>query len=160
MSTTTPDMPDTPHLSEMEKRLLNAFQDDFPLVPNPYAAAARELGIEEAEIMDILESLRERGILDRIGPLFRPHRVGWSTLAAMNVPPERLERVADIISANSRVNHNYERDHGFNLWFVVTAPDKETVEEVLGQITDETGIVPLSLPLEEAYHINLGFTLP
>ena len=154
-----PDSTDAPRLSEMEKRILNAFQDGFPLVPDPYAAMARELGTEEAEIMEILDSLRERGILDRIGPLLRPHRAGWSTLAAMNVPSERLEQVADMVSTNPHVNHNYERDHEFNLWFVVTAPDKEAVEGVLRSLAQETGLDALNLPLEEAYHINLGFPL-
>ncbi len=160
MTLPLPDTTDTPRLSEIEKRLLNTFQDGFPLVPDPYAAMARELGIEEAEVMEILDNLRESGILDRIGPLFRPHRAGWSTLAAMNVPRERLEQVADMVSANPHVNHNYERDHEFNLWFVVTAPDREAVEDVLHGLTRETGLDALNLPLEEAYHINLGFTLP
>jgi hypothetical protein len=55
------------------------------------------------------------------------------------------------------VNHNYEREHAFNLWFVVTAPSREAVEAALREINAATGLEVLDLPLEEAYHIDLGF---
>jgi hypothetical protein len=57
------------------------------------------------------------------------------------------------------VNHNYEREHGFNLWFVLAAPDAERVAEVLDEIATRTGIPVMNLPLEEAFHIDLGFPL-
>ena len=57
------------------------------------------------------------------------------------------------------VNHNYEREHHFNLWFVITAEDQSQLENILNLMQKQTGIVILSLPMEQEYHIDLGFPL-
>lgn len=146
-------------LNPLHKALLDGFQRDFPLEPRPYAAIAERLGCGEEVVIDMLRSLRESGLVSRIGPVFAPHRAGASTLAAMAVPPDRLEEVAAMVSGYEEVNHNYEREHRFNLWFVVTAPDSTRVETVLDEIGRRTGLEVLDLPLEQAFHIDLGFPL-
>lgn len=148
-----------PKLSELERRLLNDYQRDFPLSSAPYAQIARELGVSERKVLDSLASLQNRGMISRVGPVLRPNRVGASTLAAIAVPEHRLERVARCVSAYTEVNHNYEREHRFNLWFVVTASDRQRINEVLEEIRNETGLRVLDLPMEQAYHIDLGFAL-
>ena len=146
-------------LSALERRLLNDYQRGFPLSPTPYADIAADLGVGEAEVLACLDSLSRRGMISRIGPVFQPRRTGASTLAAMAVPVDRLEPVADLVSAYPEVNHNYEREHQFNLWFVVTASTRERVTEVLAEIRDRTGLRVLDLPMERQYHIDLGFPL-
>lgn len=147
-------------LGEAEKRLINRFQRGFPLSPRPFAEAARALGMTEDAVLAMLADLGAAGVVDRVGPVMAPHRAGWSTLAAMSVPSERLAEVAAIVSADPHVNHNYEREHAFNLWFVVTAPDQDQVADVLAGIAARTGLEVMDLPLLESYHINLGFPLP
>jgi DNA-binding Lrp family transcriptional regulator len=88
-----------------------------------------------------------------------PHKAGWSTLAAMAVPPRRLEQVAELVSSYPEVNHNYEREHRLNLWFVVTGPDVQHVGSVLQAIEARSGLPVLDLPLVEAYRLDLGFPL-
>ena len=88
-----------------------------------------------------------------------PHRAGWSTLAAMVVPEDELDGSRGLVSAYPEVNHNYEREHEFNLWFVVAAPSRERVAAVLCEIETRTGLPVLDLPLEEAYRLDLGFPL-
>ena len=117
------------------------------------------VGVGEAEVITGLEGLRERGAISRVGPVLRPQRVGASTLAAMAVPPERLEAVAELVNGYTEVNHNYEREHRFNLWFVATAPDEERLHAVLDEIEARTGCEVLDLPMVEDYHIDLGFKL-
>lgn len=146
-------------LSDFEVRLVNAYQRGFPLAPRPYAEMARTLGASEDTVLATVEDLRRRGILDRVGAVFAPHRAGWSTLAAMAVPPHRLDEVAAIVSRHEHVNHNYEREHVFNLWFVVAAADEAEVRAVLDDIAEETGLSVMDLPLEAPYHIDLGFKL-
>jgi DNA-binding Lrp family transcriptional regulator len=146
-------------LSALEKCLLNEYQRGFPLCDSPYAEIGRQLGVSEAEVIDTLRSLQQRGLISRVGPVFRPNRAGASTLAAMAVPEERLDAVAALVSACDEVNHNYEREHHFNLWFVVTAPDEERVRAVLDDIEARTGIAVLDLPLECSFYIDLGFPL-
>ncbi len=146
-------------LSQLEKRLLDEFQRDFPLSPRPYAEIAARLDTDEETVISALARLTEGKFISRIGAVVTPHRAGWSTLAAMSVPPERLDRVADLISARTEVNHNYEREHPYNLWFVVTGRDRRHVEEVLDEIQRDAGLPALNLPMKESYRLNLGFPL-
>ncbi len=145
--------------NHIEQHLLNDWQRDLPLEPRPYARMAEQLGISEAEVIDGLEILKKQRAISRVGAVVRPGTIGTSTLAAMAVPQDRLEDVAEWVSAYDEVNHNYERDHHFNLWFVVTASDADALNNVLAVIEDECGLPVMRLPLVEAYHIDLGFEL-
>jgi len=140
-------------------RLLNEFQRDFPLVPAPFAELARRLDSDEATVLATLADLQREGSLSRVGAVFAPRSVGASTLAALAVPPARLEEVAAQVSGHIGINHNYEREHRYNLWFVATAADQPALDALLADIGHDTGFPPIALPLLEEYHIDLGFDL-
>jgi len=148
-----------PGLDETDRRLLNDFQRGFPLSARPYEEIGGRLGISESEVLARLSRLETVGAVSRVGPVLTPKRVGASTLAAMAVPPERLESVAELVNGYPEVNHNYEREHRLNLWFVLTAEDRDRLDRVLAEIARETGIEVLDLPMLEEYHIDLGFRL-
>lgn len=153
--------PDTPAtmLDAAALRLVNAYQHQLPVCSRPFAAMAEALGTNEAQVLGTLQALAERGIVSRVGPVFEHRRAGASTLAALAVPPARLEAVAGQVNGYREVNHNYEREHHWNLWFVVTAPDAAAVDAVLQGIADATGVAPISLPMVHPFHIDLGFPL-
>ncbi|MCP4329657.1 MAG: Lrp/AsnC family transcriptional regulator [Alphaproteobacteria bacterium] len=146
-------------LDRFGRDLLDGFQRDLPLTPRPFAEIADRLGVAEDDVLDGLRRLTEAGAVSRVGAVVAPHSVGWSTLAAMAVPAERLEDVAASVSAIPEVNHNYQREHRFNLWFVVTGCDRDHVAAVLDGIEARSGCQVLDLPLLESYHIDLGFDL-
>ena len=146
-------------MNELDQHLLNDFQRNLPLVARPYAAMAEKLGVSEQEVIERLGALQQDGTISRVGAVIRPHSVGVSTLAAMAVPTERLEEVAAMISAYAEVNHNYEREHDFNLWFVVTADREQRLRDVLADMEQRSGLKVLDLPLLEDFHIDLGFDL-
>lgn len=145
--------------ANLEFRLLNDYQHDFPLVAAPFATMAAALGVSETDVLDTLARLQERGTVSRVGAVFRPRSIGASTLAALAVPEGELERVAQMVSAYPEVNHNYQREHHYNLWFVVAAPDELALQRVLREIEERSGCRVLYLPLVEDYHIDLGFDL-
>lgn len=146
-------------ISSLDLALLDTWQRDFPLVPRPYAAVGEVLGLAESEVLERIADLLRRDLVSRVGAVVRPNTAGASTLAAMAVPPALLEQVAARVSAEPAVNHNYEREHRLNLWFVVAAGCRDGVDETLSRIEAATGIDVLDLPLERAYHIDLGFPL-
>ena len=143
----------------LEQHLLNDFQRDMSLSATPYADMAEQLNVSEEEVLQSIKSLQERGVISRVGPVFRPNRVGVSTLAAMAVSEKDLECVARIISAFPEVNHNYEREHEYNLWFVVTASSEEHLDIVLHEIEQHAEYPLMSLPMLDDYFIDLGFKL-
>jgi len=146
-------------LDAIDRRLLNDFQSGFPLVPRPFAEIADRLGVGESEVIARIERLAAAGAVSRVGPVLQPRQVGTSTLAAMAVPEDRLEEVAELVNGYREVNHNYQRTHRFNLWFVLTAADEGRLTAVMDEIEDRTGIAVLDLPMLEEYHIDLGFPL-
>lgn len=146
-------------MEALTRRLLNDYQREFPLAPQPFDQIARELDTCTDALLDHLRELQVQGVVSRVGPVFRPNTVGASTLAAMAVPPAELERVAAQVNGFPQVNHNYEREHRYNLWFVVTAADQAAVAATLDAIRRQTGYDVMSLPLLRDYHIDLGFHL-
>lgn len=143
----------------LDFHLLNDFQHDFPLCPAPFAELASRLGVAEKVVLGRLESLRRDGKISRVGAVFAPKRIGASTLAAMAVPPEKLDAVAAAVNRFPEVNHNYEREHRYNLWFVVTAASEGRLQATLGAIEQAAGYPLMPLPLLEEFHIDLGFSL-
>ena len=140
-------------------KLLNEYQRDFPLITRPFARIARETGLDEHQVLATLDEWRGNGTVSRVGPVFAPRRIGASTLAALKAPPRILDDIAEMVSMHAEVNHNYAREHEWNLWFVVTAPDAVSVARVLRQIRRDTGCEVIALPLRSEYHIDLGFDL-
>ncbi|MCB1334882.1 MAG: AsnC family transcriptional regulator [Roseivivax sp.] len=150
-------MPET--LSAIDRRLLDDFQRDLPACPRPFAWIAERLGLDEAETIARLERQQKSGRITRVGATVRPNTAGASTLAALSVPPDRIETVAARLNALVEINHSYLREHDWNLWFVVTACDTAHLDACLARIRAETGLTVLDLRLLRPFNIDLGFSL-
>ncbi len=148
-----------PEPGSADFRLLNDYQRDFPLVPRPFAAVAADVGLDEEAVLNRFRSFTEDGVVSRIGAVFAPRRLGASALAALSAPEARIEEIAARVNAVAEVNHNYLREHAFNMWFVITAESGKRLSEVVSGIEHDTGCTVLVLPLEEEFHIDLGFCL-
>jgi siroheme decarboxylase len=145
-------------LDTADRRLLDGFQRDLPLVPRPFAVLGRALGLEEDAVLARLSRLTEAGAIARVGAVRRANAIGRSTLAAIPAAPEEVERIAAVLCAEPGVNHVYLRENALNLWFVATGPDRAHVDATLARIAVQARPV-VDLPLVRAYHIDLGFAL-
>ena len=149
---------DSPY-SPLEFALLNDWQRGFPIVAQPFQQLGAGVDANDTAILATLKRLQACGAISRVGAVFAPRRVGASTLAALAAPVDQIEQIAARVSARPEVNHNYQREHHYNLWFVATAADPATLAAVLAAIERDTGCAVLALPLEREYHIDLGFDL-
>jgi len=139
--------------------LLNRWQHGFPVVPAPFAAIAAALGGSEREVIAACREAAAGGALSRIGGVWAAGAGGAALLCALAVPPQRLEAVAAQVDALPGVNHNYEREHRFNLWFVITGCDAAVLHGRLDALERDTGLSALRLPMQRVYRIDLGFDL-
>lgn len=139
--------------------LFNRWQRDFPLVPRPFEALGAECGWTGPQVIAALQAGRARGEISRVGAAFGVGAGGAGLLCAMRVPADRLDAVAACASAEPCVNHNYAREHEWNLWFVVTASDRAHLHACVDRIERRTGLTALRLPMRRAYRIDLGFDL-
>jgi DNA-binding Lrp family transcriptional regulator len=144
--------------------ILDALQDDLPLVSRPWAAIAERLGITEPEIISRMKTLKDTGSIRGISPVLESRHLGLhaATLVALPVPEERMDEVAAIISSYAEVSHNFQRDHYYSLWFTIAAQDGEGIRTVLGEILQRTGIPAsdvLDLPTQKKIKIDVRFSL-
>ncbi|MGC8120719.1 AsnC family transcriptional regulator [Marinobacter sp. VGCF2001] len=146
-------------LDTVDKQLINHYQRNLPVCERPYQEMASNLGISEDEVINRLAALQEHQVLSRVGPVFEHSQAGASLLAAVAAPSEQMDMVAARINKAPGVNHNYAREHTYNLWFVMTAPDEDTLDERLDELEHQLKLPMLRLPMVEGYHIDLGFDI-
>lgn len=144
---------------EIDRRLLDDWQRDFPITSRPFLALGEVLGIGEEEVIDRLQTMHGAGRVSRLGATIAPNTISASTLAAVAAPPDQIEDVAALIGAQPGVNHNYQREDTWNLWFVATGPDREHVDAMLSQISDDSGLRVLDLRLMRPFNVDLGFKM-
>ncbi len=145
-------------MDEIDRTILNRLQTAFPVCDRPYAKVAADMGIGEEELLQRLQCMLEEGVLSRFGPLFNASAMGGGlTLCAMAVPPEQFETVAREVNSYPEVAHNYERDHEFNMWFVLATEIPQRIDEVLAEIEQKTGIAVYNMPKEEEFFVGLRF---
>ncbi len=137
--------------------LIDDYQSGFPVRERPFAHVAEELGIDEAETLDRTRALRDASVFRRFGAVLNPPVIGSSTLAAVSAPDSEFDAVAKTINGYRQVNHNYRRDHEWNMWFVVTAASRDRRDAILAEIETDTGYDVLNLPMHTDYYIDLEF---
>ena len=145
-------------MDELDCTVVNCLQAAFPIVPRPFAAVASEFGLGEEELIARMGRLVDEGVLTRFGPMYQVERMGGAfSLAAMRVPPEDFDRVAATVNALPEVAHNYEREHEYNMWFVLATERPEGIARAIARIERETGLPVLNFPKLREYFV--GFKL-
>jgi DNA-binding Lrp family transcriptional regulator len=144
-------------LDAVDARLVDDYQSGFPVEERPFRTVGAELGIDEDEALARVRELYERGVFRRFGAVLNPPVIGSSTLAAVQAPEERFEAIAEVVNGYRQVNHNYRREHDWNMWFVVTAGSRATRDAILDDIEERTGCPVLHLPMLTDFYIDLEF---
>ncbi|MFO8101239.1 MAG: AsnC family transcriptional regulator [Dehalococcoidia bacterium] len=151
----------TVELDRIDRRLLNLMQSDFPLVREPFAELGKNLNLGAPEVLERVKRLQHEHIIRIIGPVFNSRNLGYrSTLVAMRIPEEGIERAAQMINRNPGVGHNYERGHFYNLWFTLAARGESALAEALGELREQISPEDMvDLPAVKLFKIRLFFDL-
>lgn len=145
-----------PELSDIDRQILATLQGDFPICERPYAEAAAQLGIGEAELLARLQTLLADKVLTRFGPMFQIEEMGGAfVLAALAVPEARYEEVTSLVNALPQVAHNYRREHQLNMWFVLATESKAGIAEAIAQIEHDTGLPVYAFPKEREFFVEM-----
>jgi len=145
-------------MDDIDRRIVNALQDGIEPVSRPFLALARELGLDEPRIVERIRSLLADGVLRRFAPMLDIERGGGSyCLCAMAVPATHVDEVAACINAFDEVAHNYQREHHYNLWFVLAAESRAQIARTADAIQAACNFPVLRLPKLEEFYIGLRF---
>lgn len=143
-------------MDEFDRRIVNRLQDGFPLCDEPFREVADSLGIEENDLIARIDRMLEERTLTRFGPMYQAEKMGGAfMLAAMSVPEEAFEGVAEIVNALPEVAHNYRREHALNMWFVLATERPECIVAAVEQIERATGLEVFAFPKQREYFVGM-----
>jgi DNA-binding Lrp family transcriptional regulator len=133
-------------IDELDKRVISSIQGDLPLVPRPYAALARVIGLTEQEFIYRVIDLRKRGILRRFGATLRHQEAGFSSnaMVAWLVPDDLVEEIGKAMARFREVTHCYQRrpqkDWKYNIYTMIHGSNHEQCYEIAQRMSLSTGI--------------------
>ena len=151
---------DAPTLDEIDRKIIQILQDEFPLVEHPYKEIGDKLNLTEDHILTRLKRLNQQGVTKKIGAILDTSKIGLTaaTLVAIKVPQNQVDQAAEIINQYAGVSHNYERENEFNVWFTLKAPDETMLISALNEITQKTAPKGLlNLPTKQCFKIRVHF---
>ena len=126
--------------------VIRALQGDLPVTPEPYAPAAEELGMGQAELLAHLEGMVERRLLRRVAAILFHRRAGFSAngMGVWNVPDDEVLETGARMAAFRGISHCYQRptyaDWPYSLFTMAHGRSKEECDAILAAIAEETGI--------------------
>jgi siroheme decarboxylase len=131
---------------ERDVAVIRALQGDMPVLSEPYAAAARQLGVSQESLLDHLSAMQERGLLRRVAAILYHRRAGFSAngMGVWKVPEERILDVGCQMAAVRGISHCYQRptypDWPYSVFTMAHGRSKEECDAVLDAIAEQTGI--------------------
>ena len=138
--------PEATRLSELDVAVIRATQGPMEVVPEPFAAPAVELGIAAPELLQHLESMRERRALRRVAAILFHRRAGFSAnvMGVWRVPEDRILELGPRMASFRGISHCYQRptyaDWPYSVFTMAHGRSKEECDAILDSIADETGI--------------------
>jgi len=138
--------PEAIPLSELDVAVIRATQGPMEVTPEPFAAAAAELGISQTALLEHLESMRERRALRRVAAILFHRRAGFSAngMGVWNVPEERILELGPRMSSFRGISHCYQRptypDWPYSVFTMAHGRSKDECDAILDSIAEDTGI--------------------
>jgi DNA-binding Lrp family transcriptional regulator len=131
---------------EFDKAVIRATQGDMPVISEPYAPAAAELGISVDKLLEHMAGMRERGILRRVAAILFHRRAGFSAngMGVWKVPEDRIAEIGPQMAAYRGISHCYQRptyeDWPYSVFTMAHGRSKEECDAILDAIADEFSI--------------------
>jgi len=151
-------------MDDLDRRVLEMLQSDFPISERPYDILAGKLDISTESLLNRIRRLIADGLIRRIGASMDSRKLGFSsTLAAVRVDAESVEKAAGLIGSYPEVTHSYLRNDDFNIWFTIIAPGRQDIERILAEIRSALSLDAgkmLNLPAKRLFKLDTRFNLP
>jgi DNA-binding Lrp family transcriptional regulator len=131
---------------DFDVAVIRATQGPQPVVPEPYAAPAAELGVSVDRLLEHMREMVERRLLRRVAAILFHRRAGFSAngMGVWNVPSEQIMELAPRMAAVRGISHCYQRptypDWPYSVFTMAHGRSKEECDAILDSIAEQTGI--------------------
>ncbi|HET9719250.1 MAG TPA: AsnC family transcriptional regulator [Solirubrobacteraceae bacterium] len=135
---------------EFDQAVIRATQGDLPILPEPFAPAAAELGIPQERLLEHLRGMQERRLLRRVAAILFHRRAGFSAngMGVWKVPDDRIMEIGPQMAAFRGISHCYQRptyeDWPYSVFTMAHGRSKEECDAILDSIAEQTGITERS----------------
>ncbi len=132
---------------DFDVAVIRATQGDMPVIPEPYAPAAAELGVSQEALLEHMAGMQERGILRRVAAILFHRRAGFSAngMGVWKVPEERIGELGPRMAAFRGISHCYQRptyeDWPYQIFTMAHGRSKEECDAILDAIAEEVGCI-------------------
>jgi DNA-binding Lrp family transcriptional regulator len=132
---------------ELDRAVIRATQGDLPIVSEPYAEAARALGLPVDRLVEHLQGMVDRRLLRRVAAILFHRRAGFSAngMGVWRVPEDRVLEAGARMAAFRGVSHCYQRptyeDWPYQLFTMAHGRSKEECDAILDAVEAEVGCV-------------------
>ena len=122
------------NITATDRRLIEATQAGLPLVAEPYAAIAADLGLAESEVLSRLQAMQDSGVIRRIAVAPNHYKLGMTAngMSVWDVADDAAIRLGEQVGALEFVSHCYLRpralpDWPYNLFAMIHGSSRDEV---------------------------------
>ena len=133
-------------LTPVEKKIIHYIQGDIPLVSDPFAKIAEQVGISEEECISIINTMKKKGLIRRFGATLRHQQAGYSSnvMIAWKIPEDKIDETGALFSSFRNVSHCYYRptkaDWPYNIYTMIHGKDPEENKQLAENMSEASGI--------------------
>jgi len=134
-------------LDARDLELLEQVSVGLPICPRPYAKIGVAIDMSEAEVIERLTRLKQKGLIKRLGVIVKHHSLGYraNAMIVWNLPDALIKPIGKHISQFSFVTLCYQRpkhaEWPYNLYCMIHGKDKATVLAQLKELNQTCGLV-------------------
>jgi DNA-binding Lrp family transcriptional regulator len=127
---------------DFDRAVIRVTQGDLPVVPEPYTAAAAELGVTVDALIEHLHGMVERGLLRRVAAILFHRRAGFSAngMGVWKVPEDKVLEIGPRMASFRGISHCYQRptyeDWPYQLFTMAHGRSKEECDAVLDAVAN------------------------
>ena len=102
-------------LTDKERELAGYVQGDIPIHKRPFQAIGDAIGLDETEVVNIIDRLKRQGIIRKFVAILRHQQAGYekNAMVVWAVPKSACEATGHLFASFKEITHCYERTPPF-----------------------------------------------
>ncbi len=138
--------------TDKEIKILKIIQDNIPDSATPFLDIAKQVGVQEQEVLDLIKKLKKNGFIRRFGATLKHQVAGYdcNVMVAWRVDTEeKIEEITNVLVNKQEITHCYIRKTHelwpYNLYTMIHGRCEEDCILLVEKIKQETGLSDFQL---------------